>query len=98
VTFAQLRAASAAGQAWALSAVAESCAALAVAVISLGELLHPSLVLIGGGFAAGLPGFVSTVAGHTASLARPAHPPAPVRAAGFGALSSLHGAILLART
>lgn len=97
VTFAELRKALAAGQLWAVSAVEESCAALAATVISVGELVRPSLILIGGGFAARLPGFVPTVARHALGLARAAHSPAPVRDAALGALSSLHGAVLLAR-
>jgi kanosamine 6-kinase len=97
VLSAELREALLAGRSWAVSAVEESCAALAVAVVSLGELLHPSLALIGGGFAAALPGFVSRVARHTLALARPGHPPTPLRPAALGGLSSLHGAVLLAR-
>ncbi|MEU7871837.1 ROK family protein [Dactylosporangium sp. NPDC049140] len=97
VTFDELREAWPAGAAWAVSTVQESAAALAAAAVSLGELFRPSLTLIGGGFAAGLPGFVPAVAERSAALGRPGHPPAPVRAATLGAVSSLHGALLLAR-
>ncbi|MBV9162389.1 MAG: ROK family protein [Pseudonocardiales bacterium] len=98
VTFDELRQALAAGASWAVSAIEESCGALAVAVISVGELLHPTLVLIGGGFASAMPGFVATVAKHVVRLARPGHPPVPIRPAVLGGLSSLHGAILAARS
>lgn len=97
VTFPELKAASQQGLSWAVAAVAESCAALGAAVISLGELLRPSLTVIGGGFAAGLPGFVSAVSRHAASTSRPGQAPLPVRPAALGGLSSLHGAVLLAR-
>ncbi|WP_326743297.1 ROK family protein [Streptomyces sp. NBC_01768] len=82
---------------WAVAAVQESCAALAVAVVSLNELVHPSLALIGGGFADGLPGFTDRVAAAATALTRPGHRLAPVRAAALGGLSSLRGALLLAR-
>lgn len=82
---------------WAVTAVGESCDALAVAIVNLNELIRPSLALIGGGFADGLPGFAGTVAERAYSLARPGHPVAPVRAAALGGLSSLRGAVLLAR-
>jgi kanosamine 6-kinase len=97
VTFAELRAGWLDGTPWALDVVRESAAGLAVAVVGLSEVVHPSLAVIGGGFAAGLPGFVTEVDEQAAALARPGHQPAPVRAAGLGALSSLHGALLLAR-
>jgi kanosamine 6-kinase len=97
VSFAELKDALRAGRPWAVSAVTESCAALAAAAVSVSELLHPSLVLIGGGFGAGLPGFVSTLSRHMLELARPAHPSVPVRAAALGGLSSLSGAVRLAR-
>lgn len=97
VTFAALREAFLAGKSWAVAAVSESCAALAVAVTGLSELLHPSLALIGGGFAAALPGFVPMISKHATDLGRPAHPPTPIREAALGGLSSLHGAVALAR-
>jgi kanosamine 6-kinase len=97
VTFAELRVAWLDRQPWASSVVSESCAAVALAVVGVAELVHPGLALIGGGFAAGLPGFAATVADHTRRLARPGSPPPPVREAVLGPLSSLHGAVLLAR-
>lgn len=81
---------------WAQRTIRDGCAALAAAVISVAELLHPDVVLIGGGFAAGIPGFTDTVAEHAAALARPGHPPPPVTPAALGAASSLYGALLLA--
>ncbi|MFI2779934.1 ROK family protein [Streptomyces sp. ALB3] len=84
-------------QDWATTAIGETCDALAVAIVNLNELVRPALVLIGGGFADGLPGFAGTVAERAHALARPGHPVAPVRAASLGGLSSLHGAVLLAR-
>ncbi|MER6989014.1 ROK family protein [Saccharopolyspora hirsuta] len=85
------------GQDWATAAVGAGCAALASVAVSTAELLHPELVLIGGGFAAGLPGFTDSVAQHVAALARPGHPLPEVRQAALGGLSSLHGALLLGR-
>ncbi|MER5362061.1 ROK family protein [Streptomyces sp. NPDC002785] len=82
---------------WAVTAVGDSCEALAVALVNLNELMRPSLALIGGGFADGLPGFVDMVEAKAHALARPGHPVAPVRAAALGGLSSLRGAVLLAR-
>ncbi|WP_282976925.1 ROK family protein [Saccharopolyspora erythraea] len=97
VTFDELRAAWADGQPWARSALDTGAAALATAVTGLCELVHPDLVLIGGGFAAALPDFVPAVAERTRLLARPGSPAPPVEAAALGGLSSLHGALLLAR-
>lgn len=97
VEYAGLRDAFAVGESWAVEAIEESCAALAAAAVSLGELVRPQQVVVGGGFAAGIPGFVACLAAHTARLGRPGVPPPPVRAARLGGLSSLHGAVLLAR-
>ncbi|MGB2571545.1 ROK family protein [Micromonospora citrea] len=97
VSFDDLRAGLRDGRPWAVAAVHASCAALAAAVVSLGELLAPAVAIVGGGFADGLPGFVPLV-GHTARLAaRPGRPAPVVRAAALGGLSSLHGAVQLAR-
>lgn len=79
---------------WAVAAVGETCAALAVAVSGLAELVRPAKAIVGGGFADGLPGFVPAVGAHLGSLARPGHPPVPVQAAALGGLSSLRGAML----
>lgn len=98
VTFADLARALADGTPWARDAVREGCAALAAAAVGVSELLRPALVVVGGGFAGGLPGFTDTVAVETARLARPGHPPPPVEPARLGGLSSLHGAVLLARS
>lgn len=98
VTYPELRSAWHSGAPWAVSAVDESCELLAAAAIGVTELVRPSLVVIGGGFADGLPGFTDAVARHCARLARQGHPPAPVRPAALGAYSSLHGAVLLARS
>jgi kanosamine 6-kinase len=97
IGFAELRDACQDGLPWAGTAVGESCAALAALVISLGELVRPDVVLIGGGFAAGIPGFAARVAAAARLLARPGHPSPPVRPAVLGARSSLYGAVLLAR-
>jgi kanosamine 6-kinase len=95
-TFAELRDGFTAGEAWARDAVADSCAAVATALIGVEELLHPSLIAVGGGFAAGLPGYVGLVADHRDRLARTGCGRAPITAASGRALSSLDGAILLA--
>lgn len=97
VSFAELREGTAAGVEWAVDAIRVSARALAAAAVSLSELVRPSVLIIGGGFAAGLPGYVDQVAAATAQLARPGHPTPPVTAATLGGLSSLHGALLLAR-
>lgn len=81
----------------AVRAIDESCAAIAAAVVSVAELVHPRTTVVGGGFADSLPGLPAAIADHVAALARPGHPPVPVRAAGLGASSSLYGAVLLAR-
>ncbi|WP_374195054.1 ROK family protein [Amycolatopsis sp. 195334CR] len=81
---------------WALAAVQETCAALATAAVGVAELAHPSRVLIGGGFAAALPGFAAEVAAQAKTLARPGQPVVPIQPAALGGLSSLHGAVLLA--
>ncbi|MHA4818919.1 ROK family protein [Streptomyces aculeolatus] len=97
VTFPELRAGWLAGEVWAVAAVDEACAALAAAVVSLDELMHPELTVVGGGFADGLPGFVTLVERHVGRHARRGHRPAPLAEARLGGLSSLSGALLLAR-
>ncbi|WP_175408289.1 ROK family protein [Streptomyces sp. TRM64462] len=97
VHFTELRDAYAAGDRWAVEALDDTCAALAAAATNLGELLRPDRVVIGGGFAAGIPGLVAEVAARTAKLSRPGTPTPPVHAARLAGLSSLHGALLLAR-
>jgi kanosamine 6-kinase len=97
VTFDQLRRALRDGRPWAVTAVDQTCRALAAAVTGVGELVHPERVLIGGGFAAGIGEIVRLVSGHLADLARPGQPPPPVEPATLGGLSSLRGAVSLAR-
>ncbi len=82
---------------WAVQAVDRSCHRLAVAITGVRELLHPGTVVVGGGFAAGLPGFADRIAHHLAVLARPGVPAPVVRASLLGPLSTLHGAVALAR-
>ncbi|MFB4301795.1 ROK family protein [Actinomadura sp. NTSP31] len=96
VSFAELRAGLADGAGWTTSALEPAWDALATAVTGLGELLHPEIAVIGGGVAAGLPGFTEAVAERVAGYARAGYAPPPVRPAELGALSSLHGALLLA--
>ncbi|GAA4812364.1 ROK family protein [Streptomyces ziwulingensis] len=95
--FAALRAGLAESAGWAEEAVAETCAALAAGFVSLHELFRPELAVLGGGFAEGLPGFTDRVRAATAELARPGFPAPPLRPAALGGLSSLHGALALAR-
>ncbi|MBI0378685.1 ROK family protein [Streptomyces albiflaviniger] len=97
VAFTALREAVRDRKQWAVAALRESGRALATAVAGVCELVRPSLVLIGGGFAAAMPELVAMVAERTTALERPGHPLPPVRAATLGGLSSLHGAVLLAR-
>jgi kanosamine 6-kinase len=97
VDFAELRQAFAARASWATKTVEHGCGALAAALVSVAELVRPSLILIGGGFAAGIPGLVETVAEQAESMARPGHPLPVIRPAVLGGLSSLHGAVLAAR-
>lgn len=84
------------GSGWALDAIEHACAALATAVITVTELVRPDVVLVGGGFADGVPGFVDTLAARTAALARPGVSVPSVRPAVHGGDSSLHGALLVA--
>ncbi|MFI6002709.1 ROK family protein [Streptomyces sp. NPDC051366] len=97
VPFEELRRALREGAPWAVTAVEETSRALAAAVAGVQELVHPRLALIGGGFAAGLPELIGLVSDHLAELARPGQPPLPVEPAALGGLSSLRGAVALAR-
>jgi kanosamine 6-kinase len=85
------------GSGWALDAIEHACDALATAVITVTELVRPDVVVVGGGFADGVPGFVDVLAARTAALARPGVPVPSVRPAVHGGDSSLHGALLAAR-
>ncbi|MDX3746854.1 ROK family protein [Streptomyces sp. AK08-02] len=83
---------------WATAAVDATCEALATAIMGVTELLHPGLVVMGGGFTAGIDNLVDRTATHLAPLSRPGRPAPPVAPARLGGLSSLRGAVLLART
>ncbi|OQO89672.1 kanamycin kinase [Saccharomonospora piscinae] len=96
VSFSDLREGVLAGSPWAVTVVDESCLALATAVASVNELVRPDCAVLGGGFAADLPGFVDGVEGHLRRLARPGHPVPALLPSVLGGLSSLHGAIALA--
>ncbi|MER7187708.1 hypothetical protein ABT404_51040, partial [Streptomyces hyaluromycini] len=65
-------------------------------VVGVAELAHPDLVLVGGGFGTGVPGYVPAVAARVRQLTRPGARPVPVAPAALGGLSSLDGALLLA--
>ncbi|HEY4023349.1 MAG TPA: ROK family protein [Pseudonocardiaceae bacterium] len=97
VTFDELRHALRDGQLWAVTAVEQTCQALAAAVTCVQELVRPTRALIGGGFAAGIPEMVGWVSQHLDGLARAGQPPLPVEPAILGGLSSLRGAVSLAR-
>ncbi|MEV5959486.1 ROK family protein [Streptomyces sp. NPDC051987] len=96
VSFEELAGALADGSGWAVEAVGESCEAVAAAVVGVSELLALDVAVIGGGFARGIPGFTDGVARAVARLARSGRR-VTVREAALGGLSSLHGAVLLAR-
>jgi kanosamine 6-kinase len=97
VTFDELRQALGGARPWAVGAVDRTARALAAAVTGVAELVHPARAVLGGGFAAGIPELVGRVAGHLAELARPGRTPLPVAPAALGGLSSLRGAVSLAR-
>jgi len=97
VSFAELKLALLEASDWARAAVTETCAALAAAVVSLDELIHPDRFVIGGGFAAELADFIPLVAGQTAELVRAGQAVPVVTESTLGGLASLHGAELLAR-
>ncbi|HEX6354491.1 ROK family protein [Actinophytocola sp.] len=97
VTFDDLRRALRHEQPWAVSAVDRTARALAAAVTGVRELVHPKRAVIGGGFAAGIPEIVGWVSEHLAELARPGQPPLLAEPAALGGLSSLRGAVSLAR-
>jgi kanosamine 6-kinase len=77
--------------------VEQTCLALAAAVTGVQELAQPGHALIGGGFAAGIPEIVGWVSEYLADLARPGQRPPTVEPATLGGLSSLRGAVSLAR-
>lgn len=96
VSFSDLVRGWAAGSGWAVSAIERNWTALAAAIITLDELLHPSCVVVGGGVAAELPGFVDGLARTVTGLLRPGQQAIQIEPAKLGALSSLDGAVLLA--
>jgi kanosamine 6-kinase len=97
VTADELRQAWLGGTAWATAAVHESAEAVALAVVDAAELAGLDTAVIGGGFAVGLPGYTAAVADRVRAQARPGHPGLEVHEALLGPLSSLSGALLLAR-
>ncbi|MCJ1678332.1 ROK family protein [Streptomyces sp. APSN-46.1] len=97
VEFTELQEAWAAGIPWGVAAIDEGCAVLAAAVVGAGELFHQEVTVIGGGFAGGLPGFVDLVEQHARRLTRAGVPQPRIASARLGGLSSLDGAVLLAR-
>jgi kanosamine 6-kinase len=92
-----LRAALTAGVPWARRVVRETARALATGVVTVAELVRPALVRLGGGFAAGLPELVDATAAAVRALERPGFPSPSVEPAVYGGMSSLAGAVLLAR-
>ncbi|WP_410595976.1 kanosamine kinase [Amycolatopsis sp. lyj-23] len=84
------------GEPWAADALEGTTRALAAAVTGVQELVHPDRVLIGGGFAAGIPEIVPSVSGFLADLVRQGQAPLQVEPAALGGLSSLRGAVALA--
>jgi kanosamine 6-kinase len=97
VSFAELRLALAQSCEWATAAVSQTYAALATAVVSLDELIHPEQFVIGGGFAAELPDAAAMISEQVTGLLRAGQEALRVREALLGGLASLHGAELLAR-
>ncbi|MEU0744478.1 ROK family protein [Streptomyces sp. NPDC006134] len=97
VTYDALRQAWHDGRPWAVTALRRTCRALAAAAVSVQELVHPRLLLLGGGFASGIEGLHTLVSAQLTGLSRPGHPPLAVGPASLGALSSLRGAVALAR-
>ncbi|MDX3195974.1 ROK family protein [Streptomyces sp. MN03-5084-2B] len=97
VPFAELAEAAGAGTPWALDVLRESAAALAAVATGVSELVQPALLVLGGGFAAGTPALAGLVAEELERTSRTGRPALPVRGAVLGGLSSLHGALLLAR-
>nr|ADM46369.1 glucose kinase [Streptomyces sp. CS] len=97
VTFDELRTGLGDRLPWAVAALDRTAGALATAIASVAELVRPERALLGGGFAAGVPDLLDAVTAHLTSLGRPGHPTPPLGPARLGGLSSLRGAVLLAR-
>ncbi|WDZ88000.1 ROK family protein [Micromonospora cathayae] len=96
VTFDDLVAGVRDGADWAAATLEPAVTALAAATVSVCELAHPAVVLVGGGVAAALPELVSRLDRQVAALTRPGVRAVPVRPARLGGLSSLRGALILA--
>jgi kanosamine 6-kinase len=78
-------------------AVLETARALATAIVTVDELLHPPLVRLGGGFAHHVPELEHEVTSAVRALDRPGHHGPMIEPAVHGSHSSLMGAVLLAR-
>ncbi|ONI76175.1 hypothetical protein ALI144C_36485 [Actinosynnema sp. ALI-1.44] len=92
-----LRAEVHAGVPWAQRAVHRSAHALATAVVTVAELVRPELVRLGGGFMAALPELATATASAVRALGRPGFSAPVVEPAAYGGMSSLAGAVLVAR-
>ncbi|MFF7369065.1 ROK family protein [Streptomyces tricolor] len=97
VTFDELRAGLRDRLPWAVAALDRTARALATAITGVGELVHPERVVLGGGFTAGIPDLLPRVTTHLTTHHRPGHPTPPLSPARLSGLSSLRGALLLAR-
>ncbi|MEU1013642.1 ROK family protein [Streptomyces sp. NPDC005890] len=97
VTFGELRRGLSDQRPWAVTALDRTARALATAITGVGELVHPERAVLGGGFAGGVPALLDALAPHLADLSRPGHPTPALAPARLGGLSSLRGAVLLAR-
>ncbi len=97
VTFDELRAGLRDRLPWAVAALDRTARALATAITGVGELVHPERAVLGGGFTAGIPDLLPRVTTHLTTHHRPGHPTPPLSPARLSGLSSLRGALLLAR-
>lgn len=82
---------------WARRLVGDAARALATAIVAVTELVRPELVRLGGGFMAALPELADATVEAVAALNRPGLPTPEVQTAAHGPMSSLAGAVLLAR-
>ncbi|TWP46673.1 ROK family protein [Lentzea tibetensis] len=83
---------------WAVSAVDDACVAMATALVNIAEVLNPEIIVVGGAFATGLDGFVDRLAKHTGELRRGHRALPEIAPSACTVASSLHGAVLLARS
>ncbi|MEO3762957.1 ROK family protein [Streptomyces sp. B8F3] len=97
VTYDELAAAVGHDGPWARETLAETCSALGAAVVTLGEVQRPAIAVVGGGFTTGIPQLVPEVITRAGELRRTGVPVPEVRPAALDGLSSLAGALLLAR-